>query len=212
MRHINSPLIFFRHGCTDWNVSGRFQGQTDTTLSDLGREQCIRNGLVLRTLLSREIIDTSQISFVSSPLIRALDSAGIIVDSSGLGGLGGLGDIPIETNVSFMELKFGRWEGLTSVEIKELYYEERRSRKVDAWNFCPLGGESLSDRSASVISALGGLSGDTVIVSHAGIIRILFHCLGGMSYDVASNIEISHTGALVWNGRDFFVFDEVDEV
>ena len=205
MGRINSPLIFFRHGCTDWNVCGRFQGQTDVPLCDLGREQCVRNGLVLRTLLSRNLIDTSCINFVSSPLVRALDSAGIIVDSSGLS------DISISTDSSFMELKFGRWEGLTGPEIKALYYAERRSRKDDAWTFCPTGGESLSNRLDSVVVALGVLSGHTVIVSHAGIIRILFHCLGGMSYDVASNMEISHTGALVWDGRDFFVFDEVDE-
>ncbi|WP_428978568.1 histidine phosphatase family protein [Chenggangzhangella methanolivorans] len=28
-----APLIFVRHGETDWNVAGRLQGRTDTPLS-----------------------------------------------------------------------------------------------------------------------------------------------------------------------------------
>ena len=44
------PLLFvIRHGETDWNAEGRFQGSLDVPMNDKGRRQAAENGRLLRS-------------------------------------------------------------------------------------------------------------------------------------------------------------------
>ncbi|RYY43820.1 MAG: histidine phosphatase family protein, partial [Actinomycetales bacterium] len=60
-------VVLWRHGRTEWNVAGRVQGQTDTSLDDVGREQARAAAARLASLRPVRIL--------SSDLERARDTA-----------------------------------------------------------------------------------------------------------------------------------------
>lgn len=75
------PTIYFiRHGQTDWNAEGRFQGQCDIPLNDTGRAQAGRNGRALATAIGA----ADGFDFVSSPLQRASETMRILRRELGL--------------------------------------------------------------------------------------------------------------------------------
>ena len=63
-------LYLARHGETDWNAAGRWQGQSDVPLNDLGRDQARRLGEALR--------DKGVTAIVSSDLSRARETATMV--------------------------------------------------------------------------------------------------------------------------------------
>ena len=80
-RHVHADpgarrVIFWRHGRTEWNHAGRFQGQEDIDLDATGREQALRAAEVLETRHPSSII--------SSDLRRAADTAAALADLTGL--------------------------------------------------------------------------------------------------------------------------------
>jgi broad specificity phosphatase PhoE len=70
------PFYFLRHGQTDWNVAGRFQGQTDIPLNDNGRAQA--------TALNEQIAQLDLGMIYASHLSRAHDTAKLVNSSAGL--------------------------------------------------------------------------------------------------------------------------------
>ena len=67
-------FFLVRHGETDWNVVGRLQGRRDVPLNTLGRIQAGQVGRVLAQLAG----DTRALSYVSSPLSRAVETMRIL--------------------------------------------------------------------------------------------------------------------------------------
>ena len=73
------PTIYYiRHGKTEWNTLGRFQGLQDIPLNDLGRVEATKAGDILRELLAREGRDPFELGFVTSPLVRARQTAELL--------------------------------------------------------------------------------------------------------------------------------------
>lgn len=95
-----TKIIFVRHGQTEWNVLGRYQGQTDIALSPLGIEQAEK-------LAAHFPVDKVEAVY-SSDLVRAMTTARCVADSFGL---------TVEPRPELRELNFGDWEGLTYDEI-----------------------------------------------------------------------------------------------
>lgn len=96
-------VILLRHGITDWNDGGRFQGQADVPLNDTGRAQAAAAAVVLAKLGIDQLI--------CSDLGRAKETAQIVADRCAL-----------EPSVDprLQEVNVGSWSGRTMAEIGQL--------------------------------------------------------------------------------------------
>lgn len=157
-------LTLIRHGLTDWNSSGRVQGQTDVPLSDQGRTQARHLARYVRGLEPDAVV-------YASPLQRAKQTAEIAFP-----------DREVVLDPRLMELHFGDFEGMEKPDANP-------SPGWSAWVTDPFeqeapGGESyrqLRDRMVGWLEALQspGLASHVVAVSHSGAIQMLLaHLLG----------------------------------
>lgn len=156
-------LILARHGETAWNAEGRYQGQEDIPLSDVGESQARLLGERLRHVHIDKV--------VASPLKRALRTAELAVGEDRLARL--------TTDKGLMEIAHGTWEGLLAAEIRE-----RDPDRLHAWRHAPHEvlmpeGESLQhvlDRAWPALArAMEGLGEhDTLlVVAHDAVNRVL---------------------------------------
>lgn len=95
-----TTLVFLRHGQTDWNVHGRFQGQADEPLNDVGREQARRAATAMA--------DQDFAVIIASPLVRAYETAQIVAAKNG-------SEIGVDDRL--MEIDCGSWEGRMWTDI-----------------------------------------------------------------------------------------------
>ena len=170
---IEGRLILVRHGVTDWNREGRFQGHLDPPLADAGRRQAERAG---RRLASDPDLRPARV--ISSSLDRAMQTAAIIAGATG---------VAVEPEPRLIEIGQGEWEGRTHAEL-----EVEDSERYRAWRAAdgirqPPGGEPLAEASARVASVLDAVSRadawPVCLVSHGGTLRILAHALFSMGGD-----------------------------
>jgi 2,3-bisphosphoglycerate-dependent phosphoglycerate mutase len=158
-----TTLILARHGETDWNRDGRFQGHADPPLNDRGRAQA-RD---LAAALADEPIE----AVYSSDLLRAHETAQIVAASKGLS---------VVVDPDLRERDVGAWSGLTLPEIEERYPEELRAFRERRGSI----GESHDALSRRVVAAARRISdahadGQVLVVTHGGALRMLRHAAGG---------------------------------
>ncbi|WP_419913414.1 histidine phosphatase family protein [Hoeflea sp.] len=188
------PDIFFvRHGQTDWNLEGRFQGKSDIPLNETGLAQARTIARNLSDWLKRNSLEPNDLELLSSPLLRAHRTAQIIAEylhrDAG----------PISTMTVLREVSYGAWEGLTTLEVKERFPDQRRSRKADRWNYCPPDGESHASRLPELKAFLSGLKSPAVIVTHTGVIRLCLYLLGCLGQAAALSEPISQDKIYVFS-------------
>src|SRR5699024_384728 len=104
-----TTVLFWRHGQTEYNRSGRLQGQVDIPLNDAGHAQAAAAAEILARVRPGRII--------SSDLQRARETAQKLADLTG-------GEV--ECDERFRERSFGDWEGLTHKEITASWPEQFR--------------------------------------------------------------------------------------
>jgi probable phosphoglycerate mutase len=163
------PLLFIRHGQTDWNASQRLQGQLDIPLNETGRRQAARNGRALAGILAG-----GRYRFVTSPLARARETMDIILATAGLS------NPLVELDDRLREIAYGDWEGLTLVEVEGRDPVRARRRLDEKWDFAPPRGESYAILARRVAEWLATLKEPTLVVAHGGIMRVLLHLLNGL--------------------------------
>ena len=163
------PIIFIRHGETDWNRQARLQGQKDIPLNALGERQAARNGRALTGILSTQCWRA-----VASPLQRATHTMRIVLAAAGKA------DMAFDTEPLLKELSYGQWEGMTLPEVAARDPDGARRREVDKWGFVPPSGESYAFAAKRVVGWLETLRKPTLVVAHGGILRILLHRLAGL--------------------------------
>jgi probable phosphoglycerate mutase len=160
-------LVLVRHGVTDWNREGRFQGHRDPGLSDAGRHEA---DLLAARLAADDDLRPDRI--MSSSLGRALQTAAPVADALG---------VPVQADDRLMEIGQGEWEGRTHAEL-----EAEDAERYLAWRSAtgirqPPGGEPIESATGRVRDLLAGLdpaTNETVcLVSHGGTLRILAHVL-----------------------------------
>jgi broad specificity phosphatase PhoE len=120
-------VIIVRHGVTEWNQAGRYQGQHDVPLAPAGREQAF----ALRDRLAHEQVTAA----FSSDLSRARETAEIALSGH---------RVPVATTPQLRELAFGSWEGLRHDEIADRFPEQWAAWARNPGRIAPPdGGESL---------------------------------------------------------------------
>ncbi|MGI9355445.1 MAG: histidine phosphatase family protein [Rhizobiaceae bacterium] len=186
-----SPTLYLvRHGQTDWNAHGRFQGQRDIPINVTGRGQARHNGETLRRLLC----DPEDYDYIASPLARARETMEIVRQTLGLPPRG------YETDSRLKEVSYGAWEGYTTQEVKDLIPKDRRRRREDKFRFTPPQGESYAMLLDRVLAWLPYIECDTIVVAHGGVIRVLMHHLGGMDVEEAVNFIVPQDRIFRWDG------------
>lgn len=153
-------VVIWRHGRTAWNLEGRFQGQSDVPLDEVGHEQARKSARLLAALKPHAI--------VSSDLARAADTAEQLARLTGL---------PVALEKGLRETFAGSWQGLTDTELRERFPDEfavwKRGEGVRRG-----GGETETEVADRVVPAiLRALEGvppraTLVVVSHGGSSRV----------------------------------------
>ncbi len=183
-----APIVFIRHGETDWNRQARLQGQRDIALNPLGRRQAARNGRILPLLLGG-----ADWRFLASPLARATDTMAIALAAAGMAGRA------FDTDERLKEMAFGRWEGLTLAEVAQANPAGGKNRDADKWRFVPPGGESYADLSERIGGWLADRDGPAVVVAHGGVLRVLHHRLGGVAAAEAPYLAVPQDRIFVFS-------------
>ena len=180
-----SPRIVYatRHGETDWNAQGRWQGHTDIPLNDVGRMQA-------RAVADRiRVAEPGKIAgIVSSDLSRAHETATII------GALVHAEVVAIEP--ALRERRFGIFEGLTREECATRYDEHYRRWSDDARE-TPPGAESHADIEARVTAAVLRAAleitpheAPILVVSHGGALRAFLGTVTRTPFGPISNTAL----------------------
>ncbi|MCP4435340.1 MAG: histidine phosphatase family protein [Actinomycetia bacterium] len=152
-------VLLVRHGQSEWNAAGRWQGQADPELTDLGRQQA---GQAARAVGAVDAI-------FASPLRRAATTAAIIADDIGIG--------PVVVVDGLMERHAGEWQGLTRAEIEEAFPGFLAAEKrPPGWEDDSL----VEQRAFAALDAiaLSGAGDHVLAVAHAGIVYAIERTLG----------------------------------
>jgi len=158
-------LTLIRHGLTEWNVAGRFQGQSDVPLSDAGRAQAALLAPYVATFPDIDVV-------AASPLQRAVETAAIALP----------GRAP-ELDDRLRELHFGAFEGRTRPELE---LDPRWAAWVaDPFLQAPPGGEAYAELRARADAWLRDArarhpGAHLVAVTHSGTIQMLIASLLGV--------------------------------
>jgi broad specificity phosphatase PhoE len=138
-----TTILLARHGETEWNRDGRFQGHADPSLTELGRAQA--------GALAESLGDEAFDAVYASDLRRAYETAEIVGSRLGLA---------VEREAGLREIDVGSWQGLTRIEIDGAEWdgesaEEHRQRVVEALR-------QIADRHPD---------GRVLVVAHGGTVR-----------------------------------------
>jgi probable phosphoglycerate mutase len=162
-----TTLLLVRHGETDWNRDGRWQGHSDTHLNEVGREQAAR---VAGELDGVDAVYTSD-------LARARETADIVAARLGL---------PVRLDERLRERSFGAWEGKTGPEI-EVEFRDAHARWLAGEGPGAEDAEVFADFAARVQGFLADVLArhpdETVlVVAHGGSIRVIHALATGLDY------------------------------
>lgn len=168
---MSGRIIFLaRHGETEWNRVGRWQGKTDIPLSDVGRTQA--------HALRERMRGRGIARVYASDLGRARETADIVAAALGL--------TPVTLDERLRERGFGCFEGLTRAEC-ELHHPAAWARYLADRRSTPPDAEPQAQVVARMIAALTEIAtaapqdGAVLAVSHGGAIRSFVHAVTGLT-------------------------------
>ena len=170
--HVSGPrhagIVLIRHGETEANIAGVWQGVSNGSLSETGRRQA-------KLLAERAEVDV----VYSSPLTRARDTAAAIAERHAVGH---------HIEDSLREMDFGEWEDLHPSQIMNQWPDEFRRAYLEDEDL-PRGstGEtygSVSKRMRQAIDQLAELHAGSLVglVSHGTAIRAYLSDVVGLGY------------------------------
>ena len=176
-----TKLVLVRHGQTDSNASGRFQGQQDVPLNRIGRSQA--------DAVAERLVRLKAARVVTSDLLRASATAEAIATASGIG---------VEVDAGLREIHVGSWEGRTSIEVaaenpwfEDALHTGRDFRRSETGETAEEAGERVAGVLARVASAHPGET--TVVVGHGLALRV------GLSLFLGLGLDASFALSGLWN-------------
>ena len=128
-----------RHGESTWNVDGRYQGQTDVPLSQVG----ILQAATLAERLTGQLFS----AVYTSDLLRASQTAQSVADR-----LLNLPEVPVHAGLR--EIDVGVLAGLMISDIRLRFPEYLTALQEDPWATRRPEGESMQDLFLSVVAQL----------------------------------------------------------
>jgi broad specificity phosphatase PhoE len=143
---LDATLVLLRHGESELIREGRFQGQAETPLSDVGRRQAALAAARLAAPHASPMLPIPggrPLEIVHSPLARTAETASLVAAAIGAGDEAGAA-LTVRPEPGLLEIGQGDWEGETHDEIARRWAAELaawRRRPDEAW--AP-GGESLA--------------------------------------------------------------------
>ena len=189
-------IYFVRHGQTIWNVEKRFQGLSDSPLTELGITQA--------KLLGEKLKDIKFDKFYSTSLKRAYDTANYIKGNR---------EQKVEIFDDFVEISMGDMEGIKQEDFKKLYPEQVKNFFFNQLEYNPssFGGESFLEVRERVIRGLNKFIElnknyeRVLVVSHGATLKTLLHYISGKDISTLSNEAIpkntSYTIVKYENGK-----------
>ena len=178
-----TEFVFIRHGETDWNRQQRFQGQIDVPLNETGHEQAAR--------LSRRLAGQPPQAFFSSDLLRTRQTSAPLAAAWSR---------EPALQPDFREQCFGVLEGLDVPTIKARHAELWERWLEHRADFAlPGGGESLRQFHARVMRGVRGTAAAcpaqvVTVVTHGGVLDMLWRTAHGLPLDGLRRCEIPNTG------------------
>jgi broad specificity phosphatase PhoE len=161
-----SRIWLMRHGESEWNASGRWQGHADPPLSGSGR----RAAAAAAASVAAEVGAGSRaLRLFSSDLRRAVETAAFVGAALGK---------QATALAALRELDVGSWAGLTRDEILAVDAETLAAFDSEDPDARPGGGETrreIRTRVRGTVEALADEdpSADLLLVVHLGVIRAL---------------------------------------
>lgn len=189
-------IYFVRHGQTIWNVEKRFQGLSDSPLTELGITQA--------KLLGKKLKDIKFDKFYSTSLKRAYDTANYIKGNR---------KQKVEIFDDFVEISMGDMEGIKQEDFKKLYPEQVKNFFFNQLEYDPssFGGESFLEVRERVIRGLNKFIElnknyeRVLVVSHGATLKTLLHYISGKDISTLSDEAIpkntSYTIVKYENGK-----------
>jgi broad specificity phosphatase PhoE len=168
-------ILLVRHGETEWNLQRRYQGRSDSPLTEKGIVQARAIGRLLRSLP-----DAASVRLVASPLGRAWRTAEIIREH-----------LPavheMRRDERLRELSLGSWDGLTYSEIAMRSPGVFDGEGRYEWYFRAPDGERYDVFVTRLEGWLRGFdeAGPLVAVTHGLVIRVLRGLYGNLPREVA---------------------------
>lgn len=164
-------VLFLRHGCTDWNLAGKFQGSSDIALNSLGVKQA--------RFAAKMVASLDPWKIVSSDLARAYETARPLAK---------LTSLQIDSDKRLRETNGGLWEGLTYEQIQQSFAKEFGLWISGDVNQKAGGAENRLDVANRMVVALNEYLLEIppgkllVVVTHGGAIRSVLNRMLNLPY------------------------------
>jgi broad specificity phosphatase PhoE len=177
---VTGSLLLARHGETEWNLQRRYQGRSDSPLTERGVAQALAVGRLLGALPELEAA-----AIVSSPLGRARRTAELIREHLPAG-------VELRCDDRLCELSLGSWDGLTYQQIAERSPGVFDGDGRHNWYFRSPDGERYDAFAGRLVEWLNDWTGQgvLVVVTHGIVTRLLRGLYAGLTREIALTLPV----------------------
>jgi probable phosphoglycerate mutase len=173
----------FRHGEVHEEWQGKVYGGLDVPLSGAGEADTARVAEAFAGLRPERIL--------SSTLVRARRLGEALSAATGA---------PLETDAGLVEVRRGRWQGLTVADLMERHPQEVAAFYADPWGYDSHGGESDRDLLARAwpafergVRAVDG--GCLAVACHYNVLRVLLARAVGIAPEHSFRLRVDLAAA-----------------